>query len=136
MTQLASYIFFFLDSLIQGDEMNKNGELFIKRNPQLKLKLVDGSSLAAAVVLNSIPEGTTHVAIKGKSSKVSNSVAIALCHRGVQVSISNENAYRILKEKCDSEIQDNLILSESYSQKCHSLQDMKNTSKYRWNYKT
>ncbi|WOH14268.1 hypothetical protein DCAR_0933787 [Daucus carota subsp. sativus] len=106
-----------LGLLNQGDEMNKNGELFIKRNPQLKLKLVDGSSLAAAVVLNSIPEGTTHVAVKGKSSKVSNSVAIALCRRGVQVSISNEHAYRRLKEKCDSEIQDNLILSESYSQK-------------------
>lgn len=72
--------------------MNKNGELFIKRNPQLKLKLVDGSSLAAAVVLNSIPEGTTHVAVKGKSSKVSNSVAIALCRRGVQVC---NNHYRV-----------------------------------------
>lgn len=65
--------------------MNGNGEVFIRRNPQLKLKLVDGSSLAAAVVLNSIPEGTTHVAIQGNLSKVSSSVAIALCRRGVQV---------------------------------------------------
>lgn len=65
--------------------MNSNGELFVRRNPQLKLKLVDGSSLAASVVLNSIPEGTTHVAIKGNLSKVSSMVAIALCRKSVQV---------------------------------------------------
>lgn len=66
--------------------MNSNGELFIRRHPQLKVKLVDGSSLAVAIVLNSIPKGTTQVAIKGHLSKVSNSIAIALCRRGVQVS--------------------------------------------------
>ena len=71
--------------MFQGEEMNRNGELFIRRNPKLKVKLVDGSSLAAAVVLNSIPEGKDQVAIKANSSKVSNFVAVALCQRGVQV---------------------------------------------------
>lgn len=65
--------------------MNKNVELFIRNNPQLKVKLVDGTSLATAVILNSIPKGTTQVAIKGNSSKVSNSVAVELCRIGVQV---------------------------------------------------
>ncbi|KAL8119404.1 hypothetical protein AgCh_016793 [Apium graveolens] len=106
-----------LGLLNQGEEMNCNGELFIiRRHPQLKVKLVDGSSLAVAVVLNCIPKGTTQVAIKGKLSKVSNSIAIALCRRGVQVFISCEYEYTRLKETCDSETRNNLVLSDSYSQ--------------------
>ncbi|KAK1401837.1 Eceriferum 1 [Heracleum sosnowskyi] len=106
-----------LGLLNQGEEINRKAELFMRRNLQLKLKLVDGSSLTAAVVRNSIPEGTTHVAIKGNLSKVSSSVAIALCRRGIQVSTSCENVYTRLKQKYDYEIQDNLILSDSCSQK-------------------
>ncbi|KAL1809180.1 hypothetical protein DCAR_0728722 [Daucus carota subsp. sativus] len=105
-----------LGLLNQGEEMNSNGELFIRRNPKLKVKLVDGSSLAVAVVLNSIPKGTTQVAIKGNLSKVSNSIAIALCRRGVQVFISCEYGYKRLTETCDSETQKNLVLSDSSSQ--------------------
>ncbi|KAK1364665.1 Protein ECERIFERUM like [Heracleum sosnowskyi] len=105
-----------LGLLNQGEEMNNNGELFIRRHPQLKVKLVDGSSLAVAIVLNSIPKGATQVAIKGNLSKVSNSIAIALCRRGVQVSISCEYEYRRLKETCDSETRNNLVLSDSCSQ--------------------
>ncbi|KAG0458649.1 hypothetical protein HPP92_021777 [Vanilla planifolia] len=44
--------------LNQGDELNAYGKLYIQNNPQLKIKIVDGTSLAAAVVLNSIPKGT------------------------------------------------------------------------------
>lgn len=105
-----------LGLLNQGKEMNRNGELFIRKNPQLKVKLVDGSSLAAAVVLNSIPKGTTQVAIKGNLSKVSNAVAVELCRIGVQVSISGEYDFRRLKEICTSETRKNLILSKSCSQ--------------------
>lgn len=65
--------------------MNRNGELFIRRHPQLKVKLVDGSSLAVAVVLNNIPKGTTKVSLRGNLSKVCCSVAIVLCQRGIQV---------------------------------------------------
>ncbi|WOH14269.1 hypothetical protein DCAR_0933788 [Daucus carota subsp. sativus] len=105
-----------LGLLNQGEEMNRNGELFIRRNPKLKVKLVDGSSLAAAVVLNSIPEGTNQVAIKGNSSKVSNFVAVALCRRGVQVSISGGSDFRRLRELCGPETRNNLILSKGCSQ--------------------
>ncbi|KAL5134313.1 Protein ECERIFERUM 1 [Glycine soja] len=37
------------------------GGIYITRLPKLKVRLVDGSNLAAAIVLNSIPKGTTHV---------------------------------------------------------------------------
>ncbi|CAL5381125.1 unnamed protein product [Camellia sinensis] len=76
-----------------GEELNKNGELYIRRNPQLKVKVVDGSSLAVAVVLNSIPKGTTQVLLRGILSKVSYSIALALCQRGIQVSTLFEDEY-------------------------------------------
>ncbi|KAI9187458.1 hypothetical protein LWI28_028385 [Acer negundo] len=44
--------------------------MYIKRNPKLKVKVVDGSSLAVAIVLNSIPPGTKQVVVRAKLSKV------------------------------------------------------------------
>nr|XP_017245254.1 PREDICTED: protein ECERIFERUM 1-like [Daucus carota subsp. sativus] len=106
-----------LGLLNQGEEVNRNGELFIRRHPQLKVKLVDGSSLAVAVVLNNIPKGTTKVSLRGNLSKVCCSVAIVLCQRGIQVSVSDEDDYIMLKEKCSTEVQNNLTLSRDFSQK-------------------
>ncbi|KAK2986122.1 hypothetical protein RJ640_024621, partial [Escallonia rubra] len=68
----------------KGGELNRNGELYIRRHPGLKVKLVDGSSLVVAVVLNSIPRGTTQVALRGNLSKVAYHIAFALCQRGIQ----------------------------------------------------
>lgn len=65
--------------------MNNNGELFIRRNPKLKVKVVDGSSLAVAVVLNSIPRGTTQVVFRGNFNKIAYHIALALCQKGIQV---------------------------------------------------
>lgn len=69
----------------QEEELNGNGELYIRKHPNLKVKLVDGSSLAVAIVLNSIPKGTTQVLLRGNLSKVAYSVALVLCQRGTQV---------------------------------------------------
>lgn len=65
--------------------MNAYGKLYVKRYPQLKVKIVDGSSLAAAVVLNSIPKGTIQVLLRGELTKVAYAIAYALCQKGIQV---------------------------------------------------
>jgi len=52
----------------------------------LKIKIVDGSSLAAATVLNNIPKGTNQVLLRGKFNKVAFAIANALCRENVQVS--------------------------------------------------
>ncbi|CBI38112.3 unnamed protein product, partial [Vitis vinifera] len=59
-----------LGLLNQGEELNIYGEIYIHRNPKLKMKLVDGSSLVVAIVLNNNPKGTTQVLFRGKLSKV------------------------------------------------------------------
>ncbi|KAI8545554.1 hypothetical protein RHMOL_Rhmol07G0048300 [Rhododendron molle] len=83
--------------LCLGEEINRNGEVYIQRYPQLKVKVVDGSSLVVAVVLNSIPKGTTQVLLRGSLSKVAYSIASALCQRGIQVSTFYKIEYERLK---------------------------------------
>ncbi|KAF3631068.1 hypothetical protein FXO38_26813 [Capsicum annuum] len=61
------------------EQLNRNGEIFIKRYPHLKVKVVDGSSLAVVVVLNSIPKGTSQVVLRGRLFKVANNIDLALC---------------------------------------------------------
>lgn len=74
-----------LGLLNQGEELNIYGGLYVRRYPKLNVKIVDGSSLAAAVVLNSIPKGTTQVLLRGKLTKVAYGIAFTLCQQGVQV---------------------------------------------------
>lgn len=71
--------------LNQAEELNQYGEIFVCKNPELKVKLVEGSSLAVAVVLNSLPKGTTKVLLRGRLTKVAHAIVFALCERGIQV---------------------------------------------------
>ncbi|KAL0429396.1 UNVERIFIED_CONTAM: Very-long-chain aldehyde decarbonylase CER1 [Sesamum radiatum] len=98
--------------VIQEEGLNRNGELFLRRHPQLKVKLVDGSSLAVAIVLNSIPKGTTQVVLRGNLTKVAYSIALALCKGGIQVFTLHENEYKKLKEKLIGDAGNNLVLSK------------------------
>ncbi|KAI3495094.1 hypothetical protein L1887_37247 [Cichorium endivia] len=109
---------FSLGLLNQGEELNRNGELFIRRNPDIKVKLVDGSSLVVAVVLNNIPRGTTQVVFRGNFNKVASYLALALCQKGIQVAISREVDHEMLQSKLKStNDHDKLVLSRTYSQK-------------------
>ncbi|XVF68280.1 hypothetical protein PTKIN_Ptkin10aG0192300 [Pterospermum kingtungense] len=98
--------------LLNKNELNRNGELYIERHPKLKIRLVDGSSLAAAVVINGIPKETSQVLLKGKVSKVSYAIALALCQRGIQVATINEDKYK----KLSDEFANNLLLPDNYDQ--------------------
>ncbi|KAI9181126.1 hypothetical protein LWI28_011748 [Acer negundo] len=59
--------------------------LYVQRKPEMKMKVVDGTSLAVAVNVNSIPKGTTQVLLRGKLTKVAYALAFALCQKGLQV---------------------------------------------------
>lgn len=100
-----------LGLLNQEEGLNSNGDFFLRKHPELKLKLVDGSSLAVAVVLNSIPKGTAQVALRGNLSKVACSIALALCQGGIQVFTMREDHYKKLKEKLSNDAGSRLVLS-------------------------
>ncbi|KAF5952706.1 hypothetical protein HYC85_010650 [Camellia sinensis] len=100
---------------INGEELNNNGEFYIQRYPQLNVKVVDGSSLVVAIVLNSIPKETTQVLHRGSLSKVAYSIVSALCQREIQVSTIYKTEYE--KLKLATEFGNNVVVSESYAEK-------------------
>ncbi|GMH00664.1 hypothetical protein Nepgr_002503 [Nepenthes gracilis] len=73
-----------------GEELNENGKIYIQKNPMLKVRLVDGSSLAVAAILNSIPKGTTQVLLRGKLSKVAYAISHSLSHKGIKIWLVGE----------------------------------------------
>ena len=95
---------------MQRQELNACGELYIRRFPQLKIKVVDGSSLAAATVLNSIPKGTNQVLLRGKFNKVAVAMATALCARNVQVAVFHKDELKELQGKV-TKAKGSLVLS-------------------------
>lgn len=103
-----------LGLLNQEEKLNSNGEIYIRKHPQLKVKVVDGSSLVVAVVLNSIPKGTSQVVLQAcRLSKVAYSIALALCQRGTQVVTLDEEEYKTLKTRFTPEAATNLVLMKS-----------------------
>ncbi|OMO62124.1 Fatty acid hydroxylase [Corchorus capsularis] len=102
----------------QGEELNRYGGVYVQKHPQLKVKLVDGSSLATAAVLNSIPKGTTQVLLRGNLTKVAYAVAFALCQKGIQVAVLREGEYEKLKQSIGTKCEGNLVMiSKTYSYK-------------------
>lgn len=63
---------------MQKEDLNGYGQAYIERFPEMKIKIVDGSSLVAAIVLNSIPKGINKVLLRGNLNKVSFAIANAL----------------------------------------------------------
>lgn len=77
------------DGCFQAKQLNGGGELYLEKYPKLKVKIVDGSSLASAIVLNNIPKGTEEVFLCGQLSKVACAAACTLGKNGVKVSEPN-----------------------------------------------
>ncbi|KAM5554409.1 very-long-chain aldehyde decarbonylase CER1 [Rosa sericea] len=105
-----------LGLLNQSEELNRYGGLYVHRNPQLKIKVVDGSSLAVAVILNSIPKGTTQVLLRGNLTKVAYALAFSLCQRGIQVATLHQSDYLKLTKSFNA-TESKLVLAQSYAAK-------------------
>ncbi|CAN6566680.1 unnamed protein product [Malus baccata var. baccata] len=110
-----------LGLLNQGEELNRYGGLYVQRYPHLKIQVVDGSSLAVAVILNSIPKGTTQVVLRGKLTKVAYAIAHALSQKGVQVATLYQAEYLKLTKSLG--IESNLVVAKSHAQKIWLVDD-------------
>ncbi|XP_056161764.1 very-long-chain aldehyde decarbonylase CER1-like isoform X2 [Syzygium oleosum] len=106
-----------LGLLNQGEELNGCGGLYVERHPQLRVRVVDGSGLAVAVVVNSIPKGTVRVLFRGRLTKVAYAIAFALCQRGIKVATLREHEYKMLKKSLNHECDSNLFLSSCHAPK-------------------
>ncbi|KAL4190491.1 hypothetical protein AMTRI_Chr07g75910 [Amborella trichopoda] len=106
-----------LGLLNQGEEFNKNGELYLHNREKLKTRIVDGSTLSAATVLNGIPHGTQKVLIRGCLTKTLFTTALALLERRTKIVVIRTEEYENLKMRIPSKYQSGISLSNNYDTK-------------------
>ncbi|KAK6235964.1 hypothetical protein SCA6_011301 [Theobroma cacao] len=90
-----------LAALNKNEALNGGGTLFVDKHPDLKVRVVHGNTLTAAVILNEIPEDVKEVFLTGATSKLGRAIALYLCRRRVRVlmlTLSTERFQKIQKE--------------------------------------
>lgn len=55
------------------------------KHPNLKVRVVHGNTLTAAVILNEIPQDVKEVFLTGATSKLGRAIALYLCQKKVRV---------------------------------------------------
>ncbi|GJM85547.1 hypothetical protein PR202_ga02008 [Eleusine coracana subsp. coracana] len=85
--------------MFQAKQINGGGELYRQKYPKLRVRLVDGSGLATAVLLKSIPQDAKQVFLHAGPSKIACATASALCGKGVQVIMNPKKEYDVLKSQ-------------------------------------
>ena len=72
---------------MQNEALNGGGTLFVNKHPDLRVRVVHGNTLTAAVILNEIPKGTAEVFLTGATSKLGRAIALCLCKKRVRVMV-------------------------------------------------
>jgi len=76
---------------LQNEALNGGGILFVKKHPNLRVRLVHGNTLTAAVTINQIPKDVEEVFLTGSTSKLGRAISLYLCRRQVRVLVSYSN---------------------------------------------
>ncbi|KAA8540575.1 hypothetical protein F0562_024506 [Nyssa sinensis] len=90
-----------LAALNKNEGLNGGGTLFVNKHPNLKVRVVHGNTLTAAVILHELPRDAEEVFLAGATSKLGRAIALYLARRRVRVLMltqSNERFLRIQKE--------------------------------------
>jgi hypothetical protein len=72
---------------VQNEALNGGGTLFVNKHPDLRVRVVHGNTLTAAVILNEIPKVTAEVFLTGATSKLGRAIALYLCKKRVRVMV-------------------------------------------------
>jgi hypothetical protein len=84
----ASHLVLFLSVCIhnnQNEALNGGGTLFVNKHPDLRVRVVHGNTLTAAVILNEIPSNVKEVFMTGATSKLGRAIALYLCRKKIRV---------------------------------------------------
>ncbi|CAN1223340.1 Very-long-chain aldehyde decarbonylase CER3 [Linum grandiflorum] len=90
-----------LAALNKNEALNGGGTLFVNKHPNLRVRIVHGNTLTAAVILNEIGDDIEEVFLTGATSKLGRAIALYLCRRRVRVlmlTLSTERFQKIQKE--------------------------------------
>ncbi|KAH9616014.1 hypothetical protein KSS87_013954 [Heliosperma pusillum] len=78
-----------LAALNKNEALNGGGTLFVNKHGNLRVRVVHGNTLTAAVIVNKIPEDVKEVFLTGATSKLGRAIALYLCRKKVRVLVSN-----------------------------------------------
>ena len=70
---------------LQNEALNGGGTLFVSKHPNLRVRVVHGNTLTAAVILNEIPSNVREVFLTGATSKLGRAIALYLCRKKIRV---------------------------------------------------
>lgn len=90
--------------ILQNESLNGGGTLFTNKHPNLKVRVVHGNTLTAAVILHEIPRDVDEVFLTGATSKLGRAIALYLARRKVKVLVCSSNFsyfcfYRYIKNE-------------------------------------
>ncbi|KAF6162814.1 hypothetical protein GIB67_029083 [Kingdonia uniflora] len=74
-----------LAALNKNETLNGGGTLFIEKHPDIKVRVVHGNTMTAAVIINEIKDDVKEVFLTGATSKLGRVIALYLCRRGIRV---------------------------------------------------
>nr|CAB3481100.1 unnamed protein product [Digitaria exilis] len=111
-----------LAALNKNEALNGGGTLFVTKHPGLRVRLVHGNTLTAAVILREIPEGTAEVFLTGATSKLGRAIALYLCRKRVRVMMltASEERFKKIQQEAPPEAQQYLVRVTKYqsAQQC------------------
>lgn len=74
-----------LAALNKNEALNGGGTLFVNKHLNLRVRVVHGNTLTAAVILKEIPQDAEEVFLTGATSKLGRAIALYLARRRVRV---------------------------------------------------
>uniref|UniRef100_A0A453NI87 aldehyde oxygenase (deformylating) n=4 Tax=Triticinae TaxID=1648030 RepID=A0A453NI87_AEGTS len=105
-----------LAALNKNEALNGGGTLFVDKHPDLRVRVVHGNTLTAAVILNEIPSNTKEVFLTGATSKLGRAIALYLCRKKIRVVMLTMSSERFLKiqREAPAEFQQYLVQVTKY----------------------
>ncbi|XP_057966904.1 very-long-chain aldehyde decarbonylase CER3-like isoform X2 [Malania oleifera] len=94
-----------LAALNKNESLNGGGTLFVKKHPNLRVSVVHGNTLTAAVILNEIPKDVAEVFLAGSTSKLGRAIALYLCRRKVRVLMLTQSTERFTRIQNEAKVE-------------------------------
>jgi hypothetical protein len=105
-----------LAALNKNEALNGGGLLFVMKHPNLRMRVVHGNTLTAAVIIKTLPAGVTEVFMNGATSKLGRAIALYLCSRGIRVLMltTSKERFDAIQREAPSEYRSNLVQVTKY----------------------
>ncbi|KAJ7533238.1 hypothetical protein O6H91_13G039100 [Diphasiastrum complanatum] len=110
-----------LSALNKNESLNGGGTLFVNKHKDLRIRIINGNTLTAAVILNKLPTDLKQIFLTGAMSHIGRAIAIYLCQRGVQVMMltTSQDQYETILAEVPVQYRGNLVQVVKYQDGQH-----------------